>query len=248
MSRSPPVAPTNLTATVTSATSVGLAWTDNSNNEIRLRRPTGRDRRRELRRNRHGREQREQLFRHQRDDRNPLRYQHPRALTKSAATPASGRVVRTADAARHRHRPQRQLLRRRRPHQPEGQSAPDATINFNWGNGAPNRPSARIRSARAGRDSSSRFFRRRTPSSRSPTTSNRVWVNGHQLVNDWKTQRRSGTNSGAIALTAGVRYAITVKLMENSGGARPCSSSGRAPASSAISIFLSRSTRSSPGK
>ena len=32
-STTPPVAPTNLTATVTSAASVGLAWTDNSNNE-----------------------------------------------------------------------------------------------------------------------------------------------------------------------------------------------------------------------
>ena len=44
-------------------------------------------------------------------------------------------------------------------------------------------------------------------------------VNGQQLVNDWKTQRGSGTNSGTIALTAGVKYAITVEFMENSGGA-----------------------------
>jgi hypothetical protein len=47
----------------------------------------------------------------------------------------------------------------------------------------------------------------------------RLWVNGQQLIDDWKTQRAKKTNEGTIILTAGVKYEITLEFMEQSGEA-----------------------------
>jgi hypothetical protein len=46
----------------------------------------------------------------------------------------------------------------------------------------------------------------------------RLWVNGVQLVNNW-TNHSSTANSGTIALTAGVKYAIKMEYYENGGSA-----------------------------
>jgi hypothetical protein len=48
----------------------------------------------------------------------------------------------------------------------------------------------------------------------------RVWVNGQQLIDDWKNQHGGKSNSGAIDRQAGVMYPITVEFFENSGGAK----------------------------
>jgi len=96
----------------------------------------------------------------------------------------------------------------------------DAAINFDWGNGSPD-PSI-------GSDTFSvrwtgfvqPLFTETCTFTTLSDDGDRLWVNGVQLTNDWKTQHGSGTNSGTIALTAGVKYAITLEYYENSGGAK----------------------------
>src|SRR6185503_16194293 len=46
----------------------------------------------------------------------------------------------------------------------------------------------------------------------------RLWVNGQRIVNNW-TNHAATENSGAIALVAGQRYAITMEYYENAGSA-----------------------------
>jgi len=211
-----PVAPTNLTATVTGAASVGLAWTDNSNNEAGFSIERGTD---------------GVNFAaidtvasniNSYSDINVmtgiLYYYRVRAFNvggNSAYTNvANARPMQlgTGTGLNASYYDNGDLTNLK-------VSRTDATINFNWGNGSPD-PSI-------GPDSFSArwtgfiqplFSETYTIESFSDD-GDRVWVNGQQLVNDWKTQRGSGTNSGTIALTAGVKYAITVEFMENSGGA-----------------------------
>ncbi len=47
----------------------------------------------------------------------------------------------------------------------------------------------------------------------------RLWVNGQQVVNNWTNQTAAVTDSGTIALTAGVRYDIVLEYYENTGSA-----------------------------
>jgi hypothetical protein len=46
----------------------------------------------------------------------------------------------------------------------------------------------------------------------------RMWVNGQQLVNNW-TDHGATENSGTIALTANVKYNITIEYYDKTGGA-----------------------------
>ena len=97
-------------------------------------------------------------------------------------------------------------------------SRTDATINFNWGNGSPNPSIGPDSFSARWTGSSSPFFPRRTPSRGSPTTGPCLGerpATGERL----EDTARIRTDSGTIALTAGVKYAITVEFMENSGGA-----------------------------
>jgi hypothetical protein len=95
----------------------------------------------------------------------------------------------------------------------------DATINFDWGTSSPD-PSI-------GPDSFSvRWTGQVQPLYTETYTfktfsddGDRLWVNGQQLTNDWKTQHGGKMASGTISLTAGVKYSITLEFMENSGGA-----------------------------
>ena len=47
----------------------------------------------------------------------------------------------------------------------------------------------------------------------------RIWVNGVQLVNDWRKHSATTITSSTINLTGGTRYAITVEYFEASGQA-----------------------------
>ena len=95
----------------------------------------------------------------------------------------------------------------------------DATINFNWGTGAP----------RAGMGTET--FSERWTGQVVPLYSEtytfytlsddgvRLWVNGQQLVNNW-TLHAPVENSGAISLVAGQAYDIRLEHYEDGGGAQ----------------------------
>lgn len=94
----------------------------------------------------------------------------------------------------------------------------DATVNFNWGTGAPD-PAV----------GSSTFSVRWTGQVQPQysqtytfyTTSDdgvRLWVNGQQLVNNW-TDHGPTENSGTISLVANQKYDIVMEYYDNSGGA-----------------------------
>ena len=98
------------------------------------------------------------------------------------------------------------------------QTRSDATVNFDWGTGAPvsgfgvdtfsARWTGEIEAAFSGTYT---FY----------TTSDdgiRLWVNGQQIINNW-TNHATTENSGTIALTAGQRYDIRMEYYENTGGA-----------------------------
>jgi hypothetical protein len=95
----------------------------------------------------------------------------------------------------------------------------DATVNYDWGTGSPD-PSI-------GPDSFSVRWTGEVQPLYSETYTfktfsddgDRLWVNGQLLIDDWKTQRAKKTNEGTITLTAGQKYPITVEFMEQSGGA-----------------------------
>ena len=176
-----------------------------------------RHRRGELFRDRHGGRQRRQLHGRRSDDRHALLLSRPRLQCRRQLC-LHERGQRDAAAARERHRPQRQLLRQFRSTNLK-LTRTDATINFNWGNGAPDATIAPDSFSARWTGFIQPLFSETYTIETYSDDGDRVWVNGQQLVNDWKAQHGAGTNSGTIALTAGVKYAITVEFMENSGGA-----------------------------
>ena len=47
----------------------------------------------------------------------------------------------------------------------------------------------------------------------------RLWVNGQLVINNWTDHAATTNTSAAIALTAGVRYTITLEFYEKAGSA-----------------------------
>jgi galactose oxidase len=95
----------------------------------------------------------------------------------------------------------------------------DATVNFNWGSGSPD-TGVKIDD----------FSVRWTGQVQAPVTGNytfstvsddgvRLWVNGQLVINNWTDHAPTTNTSAAIALTAGVKYAITMEFYERGGGA-----------------------------
>ena len=95
----------------------------------------------------------------------------------------------------------------------------DPTVNFNWGTAAP-----------AAGVSADNFSVRWTGRVEAPVTGNyrfttvsydgiRLWVNGQLVINNWTDHATTTNTSAAIALTAGVKYTITLEFYEK---ARRC--------------------------
>ena len=97
-------------------------------------------------------------------------------------------------------------------------SRTDATVGFDWGSGSPD--------PAIGADTFSVRWTGQVQAQYSETYTFytysddgvRLWVNGQQLVNNW-TDHGPTENSGTIALTAGVKYDITMEYYENGVGA-----------------------------
>ena len=95
----------------------------------------------------------------------------------------------------------------------------DSTLNFNWGTAAPMsgvtadnfsvRWTGRVEAPVSG------SYRFTTVSS----DGIRVWVNGQLVINNWTDHSTATNTSASIALTAGVRYSITVEYYERTGSA-----------------------------
>jgi hypothetical protein len=94
----------------------------------------------------------------------------------------------------------------------------DPTVNFTWA-GSP--------AAGVGADNFSARWTGRveapvTGSFRFSTVSDdgtRLWVNGQLVINNWTDHAATTNTSAAIALTAGVRYTITLEFYEKAGSA-----------------------------
>ncbi len=94
----------------------------------------------------------------------------------------------------------------------------DATVNFNWGSGSPD--------PAIGADTFSVQWTGQVEPMYSETytfytTSDdgvRLWVNAQLIIDNW-TDHGPTENSGTIALTAGVKYDISMDFYENGGGA-----------------------------
>jgi hypothetical protein len=95
----------------------------------------------------------------------------------------------------------------------------DPTVNFNWGTGAP--------VSGVGADN---FSVRWTGRVEAPVTGTyrfttvsadgiRLWVNNQLVVNNWTDHASTTNTSAAIALTAGVRYTMTLEYYEHTGSA-----------------------------
>jgi hypothetical protein len=95
----------------------------------------------------------------------------------------------------------------------------DSTVNFNWASGSP--------AVGVGVDN---FSVRWTGRVEAPVTGSyqfstvsddgiRLWVNGQLVINNWTDHAPTTNTSAAIALTAGVRYTITLEFYERGGGA-----------------------------
>lgn len=95
----------------------------------------------------------------------------------------------------------------------------DSQVNFDWGNNSPD--------PAIGPDSFSvrwtgyvePFYSETYTFKTFSDDGDRIWVNGVQLTNDWKTQHGRKSSSGIITLTAGQKYSIVVEFYENTGGA-----------------------------
>jgi hypothetical protein len=95
----------------------------------------------------------------------------------------------------------------------------DNSVNFNWSGS----PGTGV--------NSNNFSVRWTGQVQAPVSGNfvfttvsndgiRVWVNGQQVINNWTAHSSNATNnSAAVALTAGVKYTITVEYYDRSGSA-----------------------------
>jgi hypothetical protein len=211
-----PVAPTNLTASVATATSVALAWTDNSNNE------SG--------------------FQIERSTDGTNFSQIATVAANVASYPDGGLTTGTAYSYRVRAfngagNSAYTNVATATPLQLGSGTGliasyfdngdltslkvtrTDATVNFNWGNGSPDPSVAPDSFSARWTGFIEPLFTETYTIETFSDDGDRVWVNGQQLINNWKAQHGSGTNLGTISLTAGVRYAITVEFMEISGGA-----------------------------
>jgi hypothetical protein len=94
----------------------------------------------------------------------------------------------------------------------------DPTVNFTWA-GSP--------AAGVGVDN---FSARWTGRVEAPVTGNyrfstvsddgiRLWINGQLVINNWTDHASTTNTSASIALTAGVRYTMTLEFYEHAGGA-----------------------------
>lgn len=218
-STAPPAAPTDLVAGVASATSVGLEWTDNSNNESGFAIERGTD----------GTTFTEiatvgsnvtsytsgGLASGTRYHFRVRAFNTAGNTTSAYSNVASATPVQlgTGTGLKGEYFDNADLTSLKL-------TRTDATVNFNWGNGSPD--------ASIGTDSFSvRWTGMVQPLFSGPYTfetfsddGDRVWINGQLLINDWKIQRGgSGTNAATVLLTAGVKYPIVIEFMENSGGA-----------------------------
>ena len=94
----------------------------------------------------------------------------------------------------------------------------DATIDFDWGNGAPaNGVAADSFSVRWAGQVQTQFSETYTFTTLSDDGV-RLWVNGQQLINNW-TDHGPMENSGTITLVAGQKYDVKMEYYENAGGA-----------------------------
>ena len=95
----------------------------------------------------------------------------------------------------------------------------DATVDFtNWGTGSPDvLINANVFSVRWSGLIQPLYSETYTFSTRSDDGI-RLWVNGTQIINNW-TDHGTTTDTGTIALTAGVKYSIVLEYYENAGGA-----------------------------
>jgi hypothetical protein len=95
----------------------------------------------------------------------------------------------------------------------------DSQVNFNWGTGSPD-PNIPV----------DHFSVRWTGFVQATVSGNytfstisddgiRLWVNGNQIINDWTDHAQTTDNSGAVGLTAGQLYPVTLEYYENGGGA-----------------------------
>lgn len=95
----------------------------------------------------------------------------------------------------------------------------DATVNFDWGTGAPGVSGIGVDNFSTRWDG--QVEAPATGSYTFTTTSDdgvRLWVNGTQLVNNW-TDHGSTNDTGTINLTAGQKYTIKMEYYEKTGGA-----------------------------
>ncbi|MDX2212174.1 MAG: PA14 domain-containing protein [Oculatellaceae cyanobacterium bins.114] len=94
----------------------------------------------------------------------------------------------------------------------------DSTVNFNWGSGSPDSTvgsdtfSVRWKGQIQPRYSEEYTFYTSTDDGV------RLWVNGQQIVNNWRNQSTK-TTSGKIRLEAGQRYDIQLEYFDNTGNA-----------------------------
>src|SRR5262249_19311313 len=94
----------------------------------------------------------------------------------------------------------------------------DATVNFNWGSGAP-ASAIGVDHFSARWTGQSQAGERRTYICRTYRDDGvRVWVNGQLIINDW-TDHAPTYDTGTITLQAGQKYDIKVEYYENTGGA-----------------------------
>lgn len=95
----------------------------------------------------------------------------------------------------------------------------DVTVDFNWGSSSPDPTigpdTFSVRWTGYVEPLYSETYTFKTYSD----DGDRLWVNGQQLIDDWKTQRGKKTSEGTITLTAGQKYEIRLEFMEQSGGA-----------------------------
>ena len=216
-STSPPAASTNLTATVASSTAIDLAWTDNANNEdgFKIERSLTSG---------SGFSQIATVGANITSYRNSGLTTGTKYYYRVCAYNAGGNSAYSNEASatpmatgsgtglKGEYFDNADLTNLKL-------TRTDATVDFDWGNGSPD--------PTIGSDT---FSVRWTGSVQPLYTGtytfktysddgDRLWVNGVQLTNDWAVQRKNKTSSGTIALTAGVKYPITVEFYENSGGA-----------------------------
>ena len=133
----------------------------------------------------------------------------------------------------------------------------DATVNFNWGTGAPHpQVPAGVYSVRWTGQVQANFSQTYT----FYTVSNdgvRLWVNNQMLINNW-TNHAATENSGSITLQAGQWYPIVLEYYQAGGTAQislsyqspstpkqiiPSNALSSAPASVSVSVSPSASTR-----